>query len=217
MPSVAFLFDVDNTLLDNDRVKADLVAATDRLVGPERGERFWQIYEEVREDLDYVDLPGTLGRFAEEFPEDRGFPALADHVLSYPYHTAVYRGALEVLKRASARGPTAILSDGDPVFQPAKIARARIAAAILGPILVYTHKEENLDEVRRRVPADRYVLIDDKRRILLSVREQLGDAVTTVHVSQGRHADDGGHPESADVSLTIGSIAEMLDYDLAAL
>jgi FMN phosphatase YigB (HAD superfamily) len=211
---LAFLFDVDNTLLDNDRVKLDLVTAIDRLVGPQRGQRFWELYEVVRHECDFVDLPRTLARFSDEFPEEPGFPTLADVVLSYPYRSAAFPGAHDVLRRAASVVSVAILSDGDPVYQPAKIARAGFPDVIDGPVLVFDHKEDRLEEVRRRVPAERYVLIDDKPRILATVREGLGDRVATLHVCQGKYAHAKEHDEFPPADRTVDAIVDILDLDL---
>ena len=213
---VAFLFDVDNTLLDNDRVKRDLISAIESLVGLDRGRRFWELYEDVRRDRDFVDFPRTLERFAREFPEEPGFPKVADAVLSYPYATALFPGALDVLRYSSSLGEVAILTDGDPVYQPAKIARAGIPDVIDGPVLVFDHKEDHLDEVLRRVPAQRYVLVDDKPRILATVGERLGDRVTTLHVCQGKYAHASDHDAFPDADTTIDVIGDILNLDLIA-
>ncbi len=216
-PPLAFLFDVDNTLLDNDRVKGDLVTATEKLVGPERGRRFWELYEDVRREHDHVDLPHTLGRFSREFPEELSFASLADAVLSYPYRSAVYPRGHDALRHAGRTGPVAILSDGDPVYQPAKIARAGFTDVMAGPVLVFDHKEDHLEEVLQRVPAQRYVLIDDKPRILAAVRDRLGDRVTTLHVCQGKYAHAEEHAKYPDADRTIDAIADILDLDLTTL
>lgn len=217
MGAVSFLFDVDNTLLDNDRVKGDLVATIERLVGPERARRFWELYEDVRRDHDYVDLPGTLERFSREFPEELGFPAVADAVLSYPYRSAVFPGAHDALRHAARVGHVAILSDGDPVYQPAKVARAGLTDVIDGPVLVFAHKEDHLEDVIRRFPAERYILIDDKPRILAAVRDRLGDRVSTIHVCQGKYAHAGEHAIYPDADRTIDAIADLVDLDLERL
>lgn len=209
-PRLAFLFDVDNTLLDNDRVRLELGSAIDGLVGAPRGRRFWELYEAVRRDCDYVDFPRTLERFAREFPEEPGFPSLADAVLAFPYRTAAFPGALDVLRHVARIGPAAVLSDGDPVYQPAKIARAGITDAIDGPVLVYAHKEDHLDDVQRRVPAEHYVLIDDKPRILATVAERLGGRVTTLHVCQGKYAHMPEHDVYPPAHRTVDAIVDIL-------
>jgi FMN phosphatase YigB (HAD superfamily) len=185
---LAFLFDVDNTLLDNDRVKVDLERRSEGFVGLAHDARFWELYEEVRRERDYVDFPETLRRYRAAFPDDPKFPYLADLVLCYPYDEAVYPGALEALARLHAFGRLAIVSDGDPVFQPAKIARAGLAAAVDDNVWIYAHKEEHIDEVLARLPAERHVLVDDKKRILQAVKTRLGARIVTVHVRQGKYA-----------------------------
>lgn len=213
---IAFLFDVDNTLLDNDRVRRDLVEAIDRAVGTERGAQFWGLYEEIRRECDYVDFPHTLERFARMFPDEPGFPALADAVLAYPYRSAAFPGAHEVLRHVQAVGPAAILSDGDPVFQPAKIARAGFATEVSGRVFVFAHKEHHLDEVERRFPAERYVLVDDKPRILAAAKERLGERLITLHVCQGKYAHAAEHDTFPPADRSVDAIADILDLDLTA-
>ncbi len=207
---IAFLFDVDNTLLDNDRVRRDLVDAINRIVGAERGGRFWELYEEIRQECDYVDFPHTLERFARIYPVETGFPALADAVLSYPYRSAAFPAAHEVLRHAGTIGPAAILTDGDPVYQPAKIARAGLAEEVSGRVFVFAHKEHHLDEVQQRLPAERYVLVDDKPRILAAAKERLGDRLFTLHVCQGKYAHANEHDEFPPADRTVGVIADIL-------
>jgi FMN phosphatase YigB (HAD superfamily) len=207
-PNVAFLFDVDNTLLDNDRVKADMAAGIERIAGKARGDRFWQLYEEVRRERDYVDLPATVARFGEEVgSETKG--AVLDLVLGYPFESALYPGALEALAHVQTLGPAAIVTDGDPIYQPAKIVRAGITEAVAGRVFVYTHKEHHLLEVQAAVPAHRYVLVDDKRSILADVEDMHGHVVT-VHVRQGHYADvTDGFPPPDRTLERIGDLANM--------
>jgi FMN phosphatase YigB (HAD superfamily) len=207
---VAFLFDVDNTLLDNDRVKAELAAGIERVAGKALGDRFWELYEEVRRERDFVDYPATLARFGEEVAgEVHG--AVSALVLDYPYETALYPDALEVLAHVQSVGPAAIVTDGDPVYQPAKIERAGLTDAVGGRVFVYTHKEHHLLEVQAALPADRYVLVDDKRSILADVEDMHGHVVT-VHVRQGHYADvtDGFPP----ADRTLERIGDLADVDL---
>jgi FMN phosphatase YigB (HAD superfamily) len=207
------LFDVDNTLLDNDRVKAEMAAGIERVAGKALGDRFWELYEEVRRERDFVDYPATLARFGEEVAgEVHG--AVSALVLDYPYETALYPGALETLAHVQSVGPAAIVTDGDPVYQPAKIARAGLTEAVDGRVFVYTHKEHHLLEVQAALPAHRYVLVDDKRSILADVEDMHGHVVT-VHVRQGHYADvTDGFPPANRVLDRIGDLA---DLDLAAL
>ena len=211
---VAFLFDVDNTLLDNDRVRRDLVDAIATTVGTERGARFWELYEEIRREYDYVDFPHTLERFSLTFPDEPGFPTLADAVLAYPYRSAAFPGAHEALRHAATIGPAAILSDGDPVYQPAKIARAGFADEVAGRVFVFAHKEDHLDEVERRLPAERYVLVDDKPRILAAAKDRLGDRLITLHVCQGRYGHAAEHDNLPPTDRSVDAIADILDMDL---
>lgn len=211
--SVAFLFDVDNTLLDNDLVRRDLSEAIDQAVGVERGARFWEFYEEIRRERDYVDFPHTLARFTRTFADEPGFPALADAVLSYPYRSAAFPRSHEALRRAATIGRAAILSDGDPVYQPAKIARAGFADEVTGPVFVFAHKEDHLDDVQRRLPARRYVLVDDKPRILAAAKQQLGDRIVTLHVCQGRYAHAAEHDAFPPADRSVDAIGDFLDLD----
>jgi hypothetical protein len=211
----AFLFDVDNTLLDNDRVKADLAAGIDDAVGKAAGDRFWKIYEDVRRMRDYVDYPHTLQRFREVFPDEPGFPVVAELVLGYPYRTVLYPRAMEVVAHVQSLGPAAIVTDGDPVYQAAKIARAGLADAVERRVFLVAHKEAHLAEVQQAVPADRYVIFDDKLSVLDAV-ERMDERVFTVHVRQGHHgvaavANDGYSP-----GRSLERIGDLLDLDLNA-
>jgi hypothetical protein len=201
-------------LLDNDRVKAELAAGIKSAVGEELGGRFWEIYEDVRGMRDFVDYLHTLQRFREVFPNDPGFPAVADLVLSYPYQTVLYPGALEVIARVQSMGPAAIVTDGDPVYQPAKIARAGLADAVQRRVFLFTHKEAHLAEVQQSVPADRYVIFDDKPDVLARV-ERMDDRVFTVHVRQGHYAHAAADDQHHAADRFVDRIGDLLDLDLA--
>lgn len=190
--SIAFLLDADNTLLDNDAAKDRIEAGIRALLPPEQARRFWELYELIRAEKDYVDLPGTVARFALEYPSVPSGPisALLD---TFPYAEHLYPGALAVLADLRRLGPVAILSDGDPVFQPRKIARAGLTAAV-DRVFVYTHKERMLDAVLAALPAARHVFVDDRAVILGRIKLRLGAAATTIHVRQGHFADDPGLP-----------------------
>jgi FMN phosphatase YigB (HAD superfamily) len=207
---IAFLFDVDNTLLDNDRVKSEMAVGIERVAGKALGDRFWELYEDVRRERDYVDLPATVARFGDEVgSEIRG--RVLDLVMGYPFETALYPGAMEALAHVQTFGPAAIVTDGDPIYQPAKIARAGITEAVSGRVFVYTHKEHHLLEVQEALPAHRYVLVDDKLSILADVEDMHGHVVT-VHVRQGHYADvtEGFPPPDR----TLEGIGELADIDL---
>jgi FMN phosphatase YigB (HAD superfamily) len=210
---LGFLLDVDNTLVDNDSVKRHLQTHIEQLVGPPRAARFWDLYEEVRRESDYVDFPMTLRRFQASFPDERRFPHLAAMLLCFAYERWLYPGALEAIAHLKTLGRVAILSDGDPVFQPAKIARAGLAAAVDDQVYIYIHKEEHLDEVSRMLPAERYVLVDDKPRILAAAKARLRSGLFTVHVRQGAYAqvaEDEAYPAP---DRQIGAIADLLTLE----
>src|SRR4029077_19426741 len=141
--------------------------------------------------------------------------SMSSFLVDYPFADQLYPGALDALKRLANWGPTVILSDGDVVFQPRKVERAGLADAVDGRVLIYIHKEEALDDVERRYPAEHYVLVDDKLRILTAVKQFWGERVTTIFVRQGSYANDskvvGAFP-AAD--MTIERIADLLDCDL---
>jgi FMN phosphatase YigB (HAD superfamily) len=206
---IAFLLDVDNTLIDNDKVKADLEERILRFAGPQKAPLFWQEYELVREELDYVDLPVTLQRFRQAAPAVERFAELAAAVLFYPFEECLYDSALDVLRHLGAIGTTAIVSDGDPVFQPAKIARAGLAAAVDDRVLIYVHKEKRLADVRLQVPADLYVLVDDKPGILEAAKADMTSDIVTVHVHQGKYARES-HENDPIADIELGSIADVL-------
>lgn len=205
---LVFLFDVDNTLLDNDRVKGDLGEHIEALVGPDRAARFWELYEEVRHDRDFVDFPVTLERYAAEFPNAPRYPHLCALILDYPFQRVLFPGALETLDHLGTLGLTAILSDGDPVYQPAKIARSGLADAVQDHVLIYPHKEQKLAEVLARFPGEHYILVDDKPTILGSVKAILGERVTTVLVLQGKYAHQN-QPDVLPPDLVVDHIADL--------
>jgi FMN phosphatase YigB (HAD superfamily) len=185
-----FLIDVDNTLLDNDRIEQELRAHLIDEFGEEAQQRYWELFEELRDELGYADYLGALQRFRLAYPHDGHLVEMSSWLVDYPFADRLYEGALDAVDRLGRLGLTVVLSDGDVVFQPRKIERSGIAAAVGGRVLVYVHKEQELDDVARRYPADRYVLVDDKLRILASVKRQWGDRVTTVFVKQGHYAED---------------------------
>jgi FMN phosphatase YigB (HAD superfamily) len=213
--SVVFLLDVDNTLLDNDAVAADLRSHLAEAFGEERQERYWQFFEELRAELGYADYLGALQRFRLAYPRETRLLEISSFLVHYPFAERVYPGALEVIARMRERGRAVILSDGDVVFQPLKVEQSGIGAAVGGEVLIYVHKEHELEDVERRYPAERYVLVDDKLRILHAVKEVWGERVTTVFPRQGHYALDPDQIErypAADV--TIEAIGELASMDL---
>jgi FMN phosphatase YigB (HAD superfamily) len=213
---VVFLLDVDNTLLDNDRIADDLRAYLTGNFG-KAGELYWKHFEELRKELGYADYLGALQRYRADL-EGNGEAAhrllsVSGFLIDYPFAERVYPGALEVLAKLSKFGPTVILSDGDVVFQPRKVNRSGIWKAVEGRVLIFIHKEEMLDTVEREYPAEHYVLIDDKERILDAVKKQWGDKLTTVFPRQGHYALDpknAGKYRKPDVTVEkIGDLLEM--------
>ena len=210
-----FLIDVDNTLLDNDRAKADVARRVSELVSPGRAALFWTLYEEVRDECGVVDFPETLRRFRRAFRDETRLPDVDRAVLDVPFERYLYPRALDVIARLWQHGEPAILSDGDRVYQPMKIARAGLLLAVRGNVLVYEHKEDHLAEVQRRFPAERYTHIDDKAALLAQTKASLGDRVTTVHVRQGRYAAEDA--SGAPPDIVVERIADLLAIPLARL
>ncbi len=215
---VVFLLDVDNTLLDNDRVTEDLRAHLTRDFGAERQGRYWAIFEKRRSELGYADYLGALQAYRAENPRDPHMLRMSSYLLDYPFAERLFPGALDVIRRLSARGPAVILSDGDAVFQPRKVERSGLHDAVHGRVLIYIHKEKELDDVESRFPARRYVLVDDKLRILAAAKTFWGPRLTSVFVRQGHYARDPATIASyppADVAVE--RVGDLLDRELAFL
>jgi FMN phosphatase YigB (HAD superfamily) len=210
-----FLVDVDNTLLDNDRIQDDLKRHLEHEFGAKTRDRYWAILEALFVELGYRDYLGALQRYRAEHPQDVHLISMSSYLVDYPFANRLYPGALDVLERLRAWGATVILSDGDVVFQPRKVQRSGIWEAVDGHVLIYIHKEEMLDDVERRYPAQHYVLVDDKPRILAAVKDAWGDRVTTIFPRQGQYARDAKAYRPAD--LTIERIGDLLTHDLPEL
>ena len=218
---VVFLLDVDNTLLDNDRIADDLRAHLTGQFGA-AGERYWAHFEELREELGYADYLGTLQRYRADLDENgeaaHRLLSVSQFLIDYPFADRLYPGALEVLQKLAKTGPTVILSDGDVVFQPRKVHRSGIWKAVEGRVLIFIHKEEMLDTVEREYPAKRYVLIDDKERILDAVKNIWGGKLVSVFPRQGHYAHD---PENAGKyrkpDVTVERIGDLMEMDIGAL
>jgi FMN phosphatase YigB (HAD superfamily) len=213
-----FLFDVDNTLLDNDRVQDDLSAHLEREVGLTNRDHYWEIFETLRGELGYADYLGALQRYRLEHLDDAHLPQVSFFLLDYPFAERLYVGALAVLSHCRTFGPTVILSDGDVVFQPHKVQRAGLWDAVEGRVLIYLHKELMLADVERRFPSAHYVMIDDKLRILAAMKRSWGERVTTIFVRQGHYALDPRELAAWPAAdLTIASIGELRDLNLDML
>ncbi|WP_447601751.1 HAD family hydrolase [Nitrospira sp. Nam80] len=215
---VVFLVDVDNTLLDTDRVTVDLRCFLEREIGHDGQQRYWSLFKQLRDELGYADYLGALQRYRSEYPHDLHSLVVSRFLLNYPFGDCLFPGALDVVKHLRRRGEVVLLSDGDAVFQPYKIERAGLLDAVNGHVLIYVHKERELDDIEERYPADHYVLIDDKPRILSAVKNAWGSRVTTVFLQQGHYAriwnQRGGCP-APDGSLEC--ISDLLRHDLDGL
>lgn len=216
-----FLLDVDNTLLDNDAVIEDLRRHMADTIGQDCQQRYWELFEQLRTELGYADYLGALQRFRVAHPHEPGVLRVSSWLVDYPFADRLYPGALDVIAQLDMFGPTVILTDGDVVFQPRKIERSGILEAVEGRVLVYVHKEHELADVERRFPAHRYVLVDDKLRILANVKKAWGDRVTTVFPRQGHYAHDPAtlamYPEAQFADVAVDAIADLLQLNLASL
>ncbi len=188
--SVVFLFDVDNTLLDNDRVEADLKRHLKNKVGDESQQRYWQIFEELRGELGYADYLGALQRYRVERPRDPKLLEVSYFMVNYPFANRLYPESLDAVEHAKHFGRVVILSDGDVVFQPRKVDRSGLYDTFEGHALIYVHKENELEDVEHKYPAEHYVMVDDKVRILSAIKNHWGARVTTVFPRQGHYALD---------------------------
>ena len=215
---VVFLVDVDNTLINNDRIQEDLKRHIERKFGRECRDRFWTIQEKLFEELGYRDYLGALQRFRVENPYEPHIVTAATFLVDYPFANRLYPEALDVLAQFRKWGRAVILSDGDVVFQPRKVERSGIFEAVDGHVLIYIHKEESLGDVVRRYPAEHYVMVDDKLRILTAIKQYWGERVTTVFPRQGQFALDpqvlASYPPA---DITIDRIGNLLQTDLANL
>ena len=216
--TAVFLVDVDNTLLDNDHIQADLKRHLEREFGAACRDRYWAILEQLFSELGYRDYLGALQRYRVEHPRDIHLLSMSSYLVNYPFANRLYPGALDVLERFRGWAPTVVLSDGDVVFQPRKVERSGIAEAVEGNVLIYIHKEEELQDVERRYPARHYILVDDKPRILASVKKVWGDRVTTVLPRQGQYANDREVVASLPTpDLIVERIGDLLAYDFPTL
>jgi FMN phosphatase YigB (HAD superfamily) len=216
-PRVTFFLDVDNTLLDNDGAKRELDRRLDELVSPAEAENFWRVYEEVRAETGMVDIPKTLVRCADRFPNKELRFALADLFMTFDYRPFLFPETLATIAHLRTLGKVAILSDGDPVFQIAKVTRCGLAEAVGGYVLVYPHKEEHLPEITTAFAADHYVLVDDKPAVLRKVAERLTLPLSTVFVRQGRYAASVPPGAWPGAGLTVDSIGELQALDAASM
>lgn len=214
---IVFLFDVDNTLLDNDRVIIDLRRHLEREVGAEHAQYYWIAFEELRTELGYADYLGALQRYRIEYPRDPRLLTVSSFLVNYPFANRLFPNALDAIEHVRQWGPVVILSDGDVVFQPRKVERSGLLDAVDGNALIYIHKEKELDDVEQRYPAEHYVMIDDKLRILAAMKNIWQRRLTTVFARQGHYALDPEIIETCPpADITIERIGELVNCDLAS-
>ncbi len=208
---LVFLLDVDNTLLDNDRITADMHRMLEREVGRERADEYFSIFESLRVELGYADYLGALQRYRDQNPRDPHVLYLSRFLVDYPFANRLFPESLDVIDLLKEWGCVVILSDGDVVFQPRKIERSGLWSAVDGKVLIYVHKEHELNDVVERFPARHYVLVDDKLRILAAIKAIWGDRVTTVFPRQGHYAlDPQTVADYPPADITVERIGEML-------
>jgi FMN phosphatase YigB (HAD superfamily) len=213
---IVFLFDVDNTLLDNDRVQDHLREHLEQEYGAAARDRYWEIFEQLRNELGYADYLGALERYRVEDLHRPEVLRMSSWLVDYPFADRLYPGALNAVNHVRQWGPTVILSDGDAVFQPRKVERSGLWKAVEDRVLIYIHKERELDDVERLYPAKHYVLIDDKLRILAAVKKIWGERVTTVFPKQGHYAlDPQAVAEYPAADIELARIADLMSCDLA--
>ena len=218
LPHVVFLFDVDNTLLDNDRVTADLKRHLEQKMGQERQENYWAIFERLRTELGYADYLGALQLYRIEHPRDPQVLTVSHFLVNYPFANRLFPNALDAVEHVKQWGKAVILSDGDVVFQPRKIERSGLFEAVDGHVLIYIHKELELDDVERRYPGNHYVVVDDKIKILTAIKKVWASRVTTLFPRQGHYARDPYLLKSyPPADVTIDRIGDLLRYDLSQL
>ncbi|MEO9068313.1 MAG: HAD family hydrolase [Caldimonas sp.] len=219
---VVFLIDVDNTLLDNDRIIGDLKRHLETEFGVASADRYWVILEQLRRDLGYVDYLGALQRYRDQIDHsgdgDHRLLQVSSFLIDYPFAERMYPHALDVLTHLSALGTTVILSDGDVVFQPRKVWRSGLWDAVQGRVLIYVHKEQMLDQVQHLYPARRHVMVDDKQRLLTAMKEVMGDRLVTVFPRQGHYAlDPANRGRYPPADCTIDAIGDLLTLDIGTL
>jgi len=215
---VVFLFDVDNTLLDNDRVEDDLKNHLEREFGAESRDRYWTIFEELRAELGYADYLGALQRYRLEDVCDPRLLMMSSFLVDYPFANRLYPGSLDALKHVRSWGATVILSDGDVVFQPRKVQHSGLWEAVEGRVLIYVHKEQMLEDVKHRYPAHHYVMVDDKLRILTAMKKVWGSRLTTVFPRQGHYALDPKNVATyPPADFAIERIGDLVNYNQSML
>lgn len=211
---IVFILDCDNTLLDNDGVKADMNERLKDLLGEPLAARFWEVYEFVRQREGTVDLPQTFADFRADAPDDGLMAQVVSAIMDYPFRNRLFPATMQTLGYLREQGLPAIVSDGDSVYQPRKIEQSGLAAAVREQWVVYIHKEDHLEEVMTRWPADYYLMVDDKARILAETKRRFPQRFVTAHLLKGHYADALYTPAP---DITLRDIGELQTLDLAAL
>ena len=204
-----FLFDVDNTLLNNDQIEHDLSVHLTEVFGREACNRYWNILEQLRTELGYADFLGALQRYRAEHLHEPHILEMSSFLIDYPFAERLYPKALELVTQIKRRWPVTIFSDGDAVFQPRKVERSGLWKAVDGRVLIYIHKEQMLDDVERRYPANHYVFVDDKLRLLNAVKQSWDGRVTTVFARQGEYANAPSVKTYPPADITIEHIGDL--------
>ena len=213
---VVFLLDVDNTLLDNDAIQADLSRHLEVTFGTAARDHYWALFEELRSELGYADYLGALQKYRLEATDDHDLLLMSAFLIDYPFASRLYPGAFDVVRQCREWGTAAILSDGDVVFQPRKIERSGLWRALDGNVLVYVHKEQSLAAVAAAFPGRRYVMVDDKIRILTAMKRVWGERLITVFVRQGHYAHDSAEvAKYPRADLTIETIDDLRGFDIS--
>jgi len=212
------LFDVDNTLIDNDRVAADLKRHLKETVGDACERRYWTLFEQLRSELGYADYLGALQRYRVEQPREPKLLEVSYFMINYPFANRLYPQSLDAVEHARKMGTAVILSDGDVVFQPRKVDRSGLYDTFEGHVLIYVHKEQQLPDVEARYPADHYIMVDDKVRLLAAIKEHWGKRVTTVFPRQGHYAlDEKLVAQYPRPDITLERIGDLTDYPVEKL
>jgi FMN phosphatase YigB (HAD superfamily) len=218
-----FLLDVDNTLLDNDQIVLDLRRHLEHEFGLASADRYWSIFETLRGELGYADYLGALQRYRGDTgtgdgPDGQRLLLMAKFLIDYPFAARLYPGALAAVAHLGRHGPTVVLSDGDVVFQPRKIQGSGLWDAVAGRVLIYVHKEQMLDQVRRLYPARHYVMVDDKLRILAAMKQVWHERLTTVFPRQGHYAlDPANIAKYPAADVTVDKIGDLTTIDVARM
>lgn len=214
---IMFLFDVDNTLFDNDRFNDDLDARLKRDFGVDGRERYRKHYEALRDELGYADYLGAVQRLRDEYDDDPKLLQLAEFILDYPFADSLYLHALDAIAHLRSHGMPVILSDGDMVLQPRKVMRSGLWEAMVGQVSITLHKQHQTDDVQRRWPAEHYVMIEDKPLLLAEMKRKMDAQLTTVFVQQGHYAAEqqlSKNDPTPDITLgCIGDLRSLVAQD----